>query len=182
MGFCPFAHILDQVPNCPPINIKESGTPAVNIREDEKNYFFSISDNGVGFDPLYKDKLFIFEQGEDGILLGEAIAKKPFDWPPAPAPSPVPPDELDTIIILLEKHNMAVDRPALIEVYHKGLTLARAEQVLQHNQSRYADYMKKINQPDDRKNQALFNAFMLDCQKSINTNHVATYASHGDIT
>jgi len=78
--------------------------------------------------------------------------------------------------------NMAVDRPALIEVYHKGLTLARAEQVLQHNQSRYADYMKKINQPDDRKNQALFNAFMLDCQKSINTNHVATYASHGDIT
>ncbi|WP_321491883.1 hypothetical protein [uncultured Desulfobacter sp.] len=117
-----------------------------------------------------------------GILLGEAIAKKPFDRPPAPEPSPVQPDELDTIIALLETHNMAVDRPVLIEVYHKGLCLARAEQVLDHNQSRYADYMKKMNQPDARKNQALFNAFMLDCQKSLNTNHVATYASHGDMT
>jgi hypothetical protein len=114
--------------------------------------------------------------------LGEAIAKKPFDRPPAPEPSPVPPDELDTIIALLEKHKMAVDRPVLIEVYHKGLTLARVAQVLDHNQSRYADYIKKINQPDNRRNQALFNAFMLDCQKSLNTNHVATYASHGDIT
>jgi len=47
------------------------------------------------------------------------------------------------------------------------------------------DYIKKMNQPQThqtRKNQALFNAFILDCQKSINTNHVATYASHGDIT
>ena len=128
----------------------------------------------------YKDKLFIFERGEDGILLGEALAQKPFDKPPEPAP--VQPDELDTIIILLETHNMAVDRPALIEVYHRGLTLARAQQVLDYNQSRYTDYIKKINQPEARKNQALFNAFILDCQKLINTNHVATYASHGDIT
>jgi len=130
----------------------------------------------------YKDKLFIFERGEDGMLLGEALAKKPFDKPHEPEPSPVQPDELDTIIILLEKHNMTVDRPALIEVYHRGLTLARAEQVFHYNQSRYTDYIKKIKQPGTRKNQALFNAFLLDCQKSINTNHAATYASHGDIT
>jgi hypothetical protein len=130
----------------------------------------------------YKDKLFIFERGEDGMLLGEALAREPFDKPPEPESAPVQPDELDTIIILLEKHNMAVDRPALIEIYHKGLTLARAEQVLLHNQSRYTDYIKKMNQPKTRKNQTLFNAFILDCQKSINTNHVATYASHGDIT
>jgi hypothetical protein len=169
--------------------IKATVSKKRTIRHDKRDYYvtsgadrFSRHKSTPVKISRYKDKLFIFENGEDGILLGEAIAKKPFDWPPAPSTSPVPPDELDTIIILLEKHNMAVDRPALIEVYHKGLTLARAKQVLHHNQSRYADYMKKINQPDDRKNQALFNAFMLDCQKSINTNHVATYASHGDIT
>jgi len=159
------------------------------IRHDKRDYYmtsgadrFSKHKSTPVKISKYKDKLFIFEQGEDGILLGEAIAKKPFDRPQVPAPAPVPPDELDTIIALLEKHDIAVDRPTLIEIYHKGLTLIRAEQVLYHNQSRYADYMKKMNQPDDRKNKALFNAFILDCQKSINTNHVATYASHGDIT
>ncbi len=169
--------------------IKATVSKNRTIRHDKRDYYvtsgadkFSKHKSTPVKISRYKDKLFIFEQNEDGILLGEAIAKKPFDRPPAPEPSPVPPDELDTIIALLEKHNMAVDRPVLIEVYHKGITLARAEQVLKHNQSRYADYMKKMNQPDDRKNQALFNAFMLDCQKSLNTNHVATYASHGDIT
>ncbi|NDY74614.1 integrase [Desulfobacter hydrogenophilus] len=169
--------------------IKATVSKTRTIRHDKRDYYvtrgadkFSKHKSTPVKISKYKDKLFIFEQGEDGILLGEAIAKKPFDRPPAPEPSPVPPDELDTIIALLEKHNMAVDRPVLVDVFHKGLTLARAEQVLDHNQSRYADYTKKINQPDDRKNQALFNAFMLDCQKSLNTNHVAIYASHGDIT
>jgi len=169
--------------------IKATVSKNRTIRHDKRDYYvtngadkFSKHKSTPVKISRYKDKLFIFEPGEDGILLGEAIAKKPFDRPPEPEPSPVPPDELDTIIALLEKHNMAVDRPVLIEVYHKGLTLARVAQVLDHNQSRYADYIKKINQPDNRRNQALFNAFMLDCQKSLNTNHVATYASHGDIT
>ena len=168
--------------------IKATVSKNRTIRHDNRDYYvtsgadrFSKHKSTPVKISRYKDKLFIFEQGEEGILLGEAIAKKPFNKPPTPAPAPVPPDELDTIIVLLEKHNMAVDRPVLIEMYHKGLTLARAEKVLYHNQSRYADYMKKINQPDERKNQALFNAFMLDCQKSINTNHVATYASHAGI-
>lgn len=130
----------------------------------------------------YKDKLFIFEPKEDGILLGEALAKKPFDRPPEPEPAPVKPSELDMMILLLEKHDMVIDRPVLIEVYHKGLTLARVQQVLEYNQSRYKNYMRKMRQPETRKKQALFSAFILDCQKLINTNYVATYASHGDIT
>lgn len=169
--------------------IKATVSKDRTIRHDNRDYYvtsgadrFSKHKSTPVQISRYKDKLFIFEQGEDGMLLGEALARKPFDKPPEPESAPVQPDELDTIIILLEKHNMAVDRPALIEIYHKGLTLARAEQVLQHNQSRYTDYIKKMNQPQTRKNQALFNAFILDCQKSINTNHVATYASHGDIT
>ncbi len=131
---------------------------------------------------VYKGKLFIFERGEDGILLGEALATKPFDKPPDPKSVPVAPDELDMMIIFLEKHNMAVDRRVLIEAYHSGLTLARAQQVLHHNQSRYKNYMKKMRQPETQKKQAVFNAFMLDCRKLINTNHVATYASCGDLT
>ncbi len=167
--------------------IKATVSPNRTIRHGKRDYYvtsgadrFSRHKSTPVKISRYRDKLFIFELSEDGILLGEAIAKKPFDSPPSSAPAPVP-DELDTIIALLEKHNMAVDRPILIEVYHKGLTLSRAEQVLHHNQSRYADYMKKMNQPEERKNQALFNAFMLDCQKSLNTNQVVTYASHGDM-
>lgn len=168
--------------------IKATVSKNRTIRHDKRDYYmtsgadrFSKHKSTPVKISRYRDKLFIFEPSEDGILLGEAIAKKPFDSPPTPAPAPVP-DELDTIIALLEKHNMAVDRSILIEVYHKGLSLARAEQVLHHNQSRYADYMKKMDQPEERKKQALFNAFMLDCQKSLNTNQVATYASLGDMT
>jgi hypothetical protein len=130
----------------------------------------------------YNDKLFIFEQGEDGILLGEAIAREPFDKPPAPAVVQVEPDELDLIIDFLVQHGMVVDRPTLIEVYHKGIYLARAKQVYDHNQSRYTAYMKKMRQPKDRKGMALFNAFILDCQKHLRRSSVATYASHGDLT
>lgn len=127
----------------------------------------------------YNDKLFIFEDGEDGILLGEALACQPFDTPPKPA---VEPDELSMIIDFLEQHIMIVDRPTLIEVYHKGISLAHAEQIFHHNQARYTAYMKKMRQPEERKGMALFNAFILDCQKSMRRNHVATYASHGDLT
>jgi hypothetical protein len=127
----------------------------------------------------YNDKLFIFEHGEDGILLGEALALQPFDKPSEPAAA-VEPDELSMIIDFLEQHSMIVDRPTLIEIYHKGISLAHAEQIFHHNQVRYTAYMKKMRQPEERKGMALFNAFILDCQKSMRRNHVATYASHGD--
>ena len=129
----------------------------------------------------YNDKLFIFEHGEDGILLGEALARQPFDKPSEPAAA-VEPDELSMIIDFLEQHSMVVDRPTLIEIYHRGISLAHAEQIFHHNQARYTAYMKKMRQPEERKGIALFNAFILDCQKSMRRNHVATYASHGDLT
>jgi hypothetical protein len=129
----------------------------------------------------YKDKLFIFEQGENGILLGEALARQPFEKTPKPA-AQVQPDELDRIITLLEKNNMVVYRPALIEVYHKGISLVRAKQVLHHNQSRYTVYTKKMRQSETEKGAALFRAFILDCERSIDSNHVATYAINGDLT
>jgi len=131
---------------------------------------------------LYNDKLFIFGHGEDGILLGEALARRPFEKPPGPESVPIEPDELSMIIDFLEQHNMIVDRPTLIEAYHKGMTLAQAEQIFSHNQARYMAYMKKMRQPEERKGLALFNAFILDCRKSVYSNHVAIYATHGDLT
>jgi len=131
---------------------------------------------------LYNDKLFIFEHGEDGILLGEALARRPFEKPPAPESVPIEPDEISMIIDFLEQHNMIVDRPTLIEAHHKGMTLAQAKRIFNHNQARYMAYMKKMRQPEERKGMALFNAFILDCRKSVYSNHVATYATHGDLT
>lgn len=158
------------------------------IRHDNRDYYvttgadlFSRHKSTPVKISSYNDKLFIFEHGEDGILLGEALACQPFDKPPEPAAA-VEPDELSMIIDFLEQHSMIVERPTLIEIYHKGISLAHVEQIFHHNQARYTAYMKKMRQPEERKGRALFNAFILDCQKSMRRNHVATYASHGDLT
>ena len=129
----------------------------------------------------YHDKLFIFEHGEDGVLLGEALARKPFEKPPETDIVKVEPDELDRIIAFLEHHNMVVDRPPLIEAYQKGLSLDETKKIFDHNQARYTAYMKKTRQPENRKAMALFNAFILDCQKHQRRSHVVTYACHGDL-
>jgi hypothetical protein len=129
-----------------------------------------------------KEKLFIFEPGEDGILLGEALARQPFEQPPQPQAPQMQPDELDMMILFLESRHMIVERPVLIEVYHQGISLERAKQIFHHNQARYAAYTQKIRQPEDRKKKALFNAFILDCQKAITAKRVVTYASHGDLS
>jgi hypothetical protein len=159
------------------------------IRHDKRDYYvtagaekFSRHKSTPVHISGFKDKLFIFEPKEDGILIGEALAKKPFEKPPAPSLPHIQPDELDRIILLLSRHGMVVDRPALIEVYHRGITLAKANWILHHNQARYTDYLKKMRQPESVKGVALFNAFILDCRKALNSNHVATYASYGDLT
>ena len=159
------------------------------IRYDKKDYYVTTGSerfSRIKSTPVHisqaEDKLFIFEPKEDGILLGEALAKKPFEKTHENGVTHLPPDELDTIIQLLAKHGMVVDRPTLIDVYHRGITLDRATQILQRNQERYTAYLKKMNQPEARKGAALFNAFILDCNKVLSTTHVPTYASHRDLT
>ena len=127
----------------------------------------------------FNDKLFVFEPKENGILLGEALAQTPPEKPNKPLHQQTEKNELELIIVSLEQHNMVVDRPALIEVYHRGLTLAGAKEILQHNQKRYVIYEKKMRQPESRKRAALFNAFLLDCQNHQRRTCVAPYASHG---
>ena len=76
---------------------------------------------------------------------------------------------------------MVIDRPTLIETYHKGLSLELTKQIFNHNKKRYLSYAKKMRQPENRKGLALFNAFVLDCQKHQRRVYVAPYASHGEI-
>ena len=159
------------------------------IRHDKRDYYvtagaekFSRYKSTPVHISGFKDKLFIFEPKEDGILIGEALALKPFERPLASSLPHIQPDELDRIILLLSKHKMVVDRQALIEVYHRGITLSKAIRILHHNQARYTDYLKKMRQPEVVKGAALFNAFMLDCRKALNSNHVVTYASCKDLT
>ena len=87
---------------------------------------------------------------------------------------------MELTITFLEQHGMVVSRPALVEIHLKGLTLAMTKNIFQLNQSRYASYIKKIRQPEKRKGEALFNAFLLDCQNYQRRSHVAPYASHGE--
>ena len=153
------------------------------IRHDNQDYYvtmgvdlFSSHKSTPVQISKYNDKLFIFEPKEDGIFLGEALAKKPFEK--TVQSSLLETNGFDRIISFLEQHSMVVDRPALIDIFHKGLCLSMAKQIFQNNQKRYSDYTKKMNQPENTKGMALFNAFILDCQKHQRTAHVATYASN----
>lgn len=128
----------------------------------------------------YNDKLFIFEPTHNGVLLGEALAQKPFKKTIKPSGSEPEPNELEQIIIFLEQHNMMVDRPTLIEYHHKGLGLAMAKNVFQLNQKRYIAFMKKIRQPEKRAGEAVFNAFLLDCGSHLRRINIAPYARNGE--
>lgn len=130
----------------------------------------------------FRDKLYIFEPGDTGVLLGEALACKPFEGPPDVTDIDVPPDEITKIIHFLEQRSMIIDRPALIEIYHRGIDLKHAKTIYMQNQQRYDAYIKKMRQPVQQKGKALFNAFALDCHKSMHVGHVAPYAFHGDLT
>ena len=128
----------------------------------------------------YNDKLFIFEPTANGILLGEALTQKPYKKPTTPSSHEPKPNDLEQIISFLEQHSMVVDCQTLIECHHKGLSLAMVKNVFQLNKNRYIAFMKKIRQPEKRVGEAVFNAFLLDCQNHLRRVHIAPYASHGE--
>lgn len=110
------------------------------------------------------DKLYIFEHKEDGIFLGEAVCRQPFEKTKSPDIQ-LKTNALEQIIEFLSEKDMVVDRGALMERYREGLTLAIARSVYEHNQPRYERYLLKLRQPPQITGAALFNAFILDCIK-----------------
>jgi hypothetical protein len=170
--------------------IKATVSKKKTIRHDNQYYYVTIGADLFSTHKstpvqisTYNDKLFIFEPKDDGILLGEAFAQKPFEKPVKSSAEAGRPEvnELDQIIAFLEENSMVVDRPSLIEIYQKGLSLGVTKKIYQHNQKRYTAYLKKMRQPENIKGTALFNAFILDCQNYQRRIHMAPYASHGEI-
>lgn len=64
------------------LKFRSSNTPTINIRAEERIYdwLFSVSDNGIGIDPQFRDKIFVIFQrlqvDYPGTGIGLAICKK----------------------------------------------------------------------------------------------------------
>jgi len=123
----------------------------------------------------FSDKLFLFEYKPDGILLGEALCKKPFDKP-AKQPS-IEPNEVERITAYLERQKMVVDRKRLIAIHYRGVSFDVAQSIYTQNKKRYESYAIKLRQPEPITGKALFNAFVLDCEKQLTQKAVIEYAA-----
>jgi len=119
-----------------------------------------------------RNKLLIFEFTEDGVLLGEALCRRPFEKTVRP---PVEANPVEILSDWLESKNMTVDRGSLIEIYHRGVTLKTAKSIYERNRSRYTAYSSKLKQPQEIIGKALFNAFILDCQRHLSRENTAHY-------
>ena len=111
-----------------------------------------------------RDKLLIFEYRDDGVFLGEALCRKPFEKTVNPS---IKPNPVELLSDWLESKNMTVDRVLLIEVYQRGLTIKVAKSIYEQNQARYTEYSIKLKQPLQVTGRAIFNAFILDCQRRL---------------
>ncbi len=118
-------------------------------------------------------KLLIFEPGENGIYIGEALMQEPFS---KPIESKIEKNDVEKIAHFLESQNMIVDFKTLIEQYAQGVTLQEAIAIYNANKRRYSKYLTRLNQPFKSKGKALFNAFIMDCERRRYRTVVAPYA------
>jgi hypothetical protein len=126
------------------------------------------------------DKLLIFEHKHDGVFLAEALPLKAPQKPKKSSQPKLPANEVEQIAEFLQNKGMLVDPVALIDRYRNGLTLTVAKDIFDSNKSRYEKYALKLNQSKQRLGLALFNAFLIDCQRYQRRTHVAPYASSGE--
>lgn len=153
--------------------IKATVSKKVDIIFNNKSYYVA-----VGFENFskhkstkvyisdLKDKLLIFEYKDNGILLGEALLKQPFEKTKTKMPL-IKANEVEIIIEYLETKKMTIDNPALIKIHHQGLNLETTQKIYTENQNRYKNYLNKLRQPEIITGKALFNAFILDCLRYL---------------
>jgi hypothetical protein len=122
------------------------------------------------------DKLLIFEYKKDGVLLGEALCLEPFEKKTGESVD-IESNEVELICEYLQAQKMRVERLELIKIHTKGLSLATAKMVYERNKDRYSAYLLKLRQPEKIMGKALFNAFILDCQRHLSRDHVVVYAA-----
>jgi len=126
----------------------------------------------------YQNKLFIFEDKPDGILLAEAHAKAPSKIPQAlKINTDMSLDnEFEQIAHYLNSQAMDVNIQNLIMKYQQGLTLEKTKQIINNNQPRYELYRKKTHLPDKQLRMALFNVFLIDCDRYQPKHSLPPYA------
>jgi len=128
----------------------------------------------------FADKLFIFEYKDNGLLLGEALCQKPSEKPVYLPEHKIESNEVELITKFLEQQGMVIERVSLIEKKNNGLTLAAAKEIYNRNKRRYRNFLFKLNQPQEKIGTAMFNAFLLDCERQQRRTCVAPYASYGE--
>ena len=127
----------------------------------------------------FADKLFIFEHKDDGLLLSEALCQKPFEKPVYPEHK-IESNEVELITKFLEQQGMVIERVSLIEKKNNGLTLVATKEIYNCNKRRYRNFLFKLNQPREKIGAAMFNAFLLDCERQQRRTCIAPYASCGE--
>jgi hypothetical protein len=123
------------------------------------------------------DKLFIFECKNDGILLGEALCRKPFKKPDK-TQSDLKANPVERMSQYLETQKMVVDTVSLIELHHQGLTPDMVKTIYEQNRDRYIAFSNKLRQPEKITGKALFNSFILDCRRHLSRQPVVDYAPY----
>jgi hypothetical protein len=115
----------------------------------------------------YHDKLYIFEDKNDGICLGEAICQQPSQKPISVTRKEkqrLKKNEVEQICAYLEDQQVSVDMKSLIYCYKAGLTLRIAKTVFEENRNRYQQLVDKLQDPN-RAGFVRFNAFIIDIKR-----------------
>ncbi len=84
--------------------------------------------------------------------------------------------DFELISAFLQERKMVVDRPQLIGIHLRGVTLDAAKAIYRQNRKRYIAYAIKLRQPETITGKALFNAFILDCERQLSNTPVVEYA------
>jgi len=115
----------------------------------------------------HNNKLYIFEQKNDGVFLGEALCQQPSQKPKSvvkKSQKKLKQNEVEQIAAYLQNRQMSVDINSLICCYQSGLTSNIAKTVFENNAKRYDQLRARLLQPE-RAGFVRFNAFVIDYQR-----------------
>jgi hypothetical protein len=130
----------------------------------------------------YNNKLYVFENKDDGICLGEAVCQKPSQMPESvtqKAEQRLKRNEVEQICGYLEDRQMSVNIRSLISCYQNGLTFGIAEAIFEANMARYQKLAAKLQDPT-RAGFVRFNAFLIDVDRHRQRHADLLYAKEYD--
>lgn len=130
---------------------------------------------------LYEQKLQIFENKEDGIWLGDALPQVASIIPKHvknKATARLELNEVEQIACFLKLKGCQIDMTRLITNYSHGLTLSRTQLIFEQNQQRFKRYSQTLRNDPQTAGIALFNAFLMDCERTQPLCEAPPYASY----